>query len=49
MSPLALIPTATVSAAVFAFVYWVVRALQTGDMEQGNEWRFDVSRINDFS
>jgi len=43
----ALFPTLAASGAVFAFAWWIVRALQTGDLEQGDEWRFDVSRIND--
>ena len=47
IDPAALIPTAVVIAAVFSFVYWIVRALESGDLEQGEEWRFDVSRIND--
>jgi tight adherence protein C len=47
MEPDALIPTLAASGAAFALVWWVVRSLQTGDLEQGDEWRFDVSRIND--
>lgn len=43
----ALTPTAITAAAVFVFAWWIVRSLQTGDLEQGHEWRFDVSRIND--
>ena len=43
----AMVPTVIVAGAVFAFAWWIVRSLQTGDLEQGNEWRFDVSRIND--
>lgn len=43
----AILPTAVMAGSVFALVYWIVLALQTGDLKQGNEWRFDVSRIND--
>ena len=43
----AMVPTAIAAVAVFTFAWWIVRSLQTGDLEQGNEWRFDVSRIND--
>ena len=43
----AVVPTAVTAASVFMFAWWVARSLQTGDLEQGNEWRFDVSRIND--
>ena len=45
--PAAAIPTVVTAASVFMFTWWVARSLQTGDLEQGNEWRFDVSRIND--
>ncbi|MEM9943846.1 MAG: type II secretion system F family protein [Planctomycetota bacterium] len=43
----AFLPTLVLATATFAFVYWVWMVLQTGDLEQGNEWRFDVTRIND--
>ena len=43
----AAVPTVVTAASVFMFAWWVARSLQTGDLEQGNEWRFDVSRIND--
>lgn len=47
MDVTALFPTALIAGSVFALVYWIVQALETGDLEQGNEWRYDVSRIND--
>ncbi|MCC6124573.1 MAG: type II secretion system F family protein [Pirellulales bacterium] len=34
-------------AAVGLTSWWVIRVLQTEDLEQGAEWRYDVSRIND--
>ena len=34
-------------AAVLVLVLWLVRALRTKDLEQGDEWRYDVSRINE--
>jgi tight adherence protein C len=43
----AMIPTLAAMGAMFAFAWWVYIALKTGDLEQGDEWRFDVSRIND--
>ena len=43
----AFVPTFVVCAAVFSLVYWVVSMMATADMEQGSDWRFDVSRIND--
>ena len=42
-----LIPTLAAGGAVFAFAYWVVLILSTSDLEQGKEWRYDVSRINE--
>jgi tight adherence protein C len=36
-----------VGAAVFAFAWWIVRILATDDLQQGSEWRYDVSRINE--
>ena len=34
-------------AAVFLLALWVIRVLQTEDLEQGAEWRYDISRINE--
>jgi len=36
-----------VGAAVGVLVWWVIAALRTEDLEQEDEWRFDVSRINE--
>lgn len=47
MDAQALYPTFVAGAAVFTLVWWLVKVLETGDLEQGNEWRFDVSRINE--
>lgn len=33
--------------AVFHAVHWVARTLQSEDLEQGHEWRYDVSRMNE--
>ena len=43
----ALVPTLVAGAAVAVFVYWVVKILETDDLEQGNEWRYDVGRMNE--
>ena len=43
----AFIPTLVVCGAVFSLVYWVVTVMATADLEQGTEWRYDVSRVND--
>jgi tight adherence protein C len=37
----------TVGCAVFFLTWWLVRVLRTEDAEQGVEWRYDVSRINE--
>ncbi len=47
METQALVPTLVAGGAVFALVWWLVKVLETDDLEQGNEWRFDVSRINE--
>ncbi len=39
--------SATVGAAVAATIWWVFRVLRSEDLEQGLEWRYDVSRINE--
>ena len=42
-----LVASATMGMALFLVVRWVLRALQTEDLQQGDEWRYDVSRINE--
>jgi len=39
--------SAVVGLAVTWFAWWLFRVLQTEDMEQGAEWRYDVTRINE--
>ena len=39
--------SAIVGLAAFLVVWWVWRVLQSGDLQQGGEWRYDVSRINE--
>lgn len=36
-----------IGLAVGVLSYWVIRVLRTEDLEQGSEWRYDVSRINE--
>jgi len=43
------VASATMGAAVFLFARWVLRAFETEDLQQGDEWRYDVSRINELS
>ena len=35
-----------VGGAVCLFAWWVFQVLRTEDLKQGEEWRYDVSRIN---
>jgi len=35
-----------VGGAVAVLVWWVLQALATDDLEQEDEWRYDISRIN---
>lgn len=39
--------SAVIGAALGVFVWWVYSVLQTEDLQQGAEWRYDVSRINE--
>jgi tight adherence protein C len=47
MDPQAFLPTLVAGGSVFVFVWWLFKVLYTDDLEQGNEWRYDVSRINE--
>lgn len=38
---------AAVGAAVAALAWWIAAVLRSEDLEQGDEWRYDVSRINE--
>jgi tight adherence protein C len=38
---------ATVGLAIAWFVWWLFRVLQTEDLPQGAEWRYDITRINE--
>lgn len=38
---------AVMGSALGVFAWWVIRVLQTEDLEQGLEWRYDISRINE--
>lgn len=37
----------TIGAGVFLLARWVLAAMATEDLPQGDEWRYDVSRINE--
>ena len=41
------IASALIGAAIAVLVWWVVRVLESDDLEQGAEWRYDVSRMNE--
>lgn len=36
-----------VGGSVYLAFYWLVTVLNTGDIAQGEQWRYDVSRINE--
>src|SRR5262245_61198974 len=36
-----------IGGAVYMAFYWLFTVLNTGDLAQGAEWRYDVSRINE--
>jgi tight adherence protein C len=44
--PIGLVASAIVGVAVGLAVAWVIRSLAADDLKQGDEWRYDVSRIN---
>ena len=44
---LAIFANLLVGLAVALLSWWIIRVLGTEDLEQGAEWRFDVSRINE--
>jgi tight adherence protein C len=39
--------SALIGAAIVIAVWWVFRVLESDDLEQGAEWRYDVSRMNE--
>ncbi len=47
LSTFPMIASAVVGLAVFLAVWWILRVLESGDLQQGDEWRYDVSRINE--
>jgi len=47
MHPLQLAASVVQGTAVAILVWWVIRVLKTEDLQQGDEWRYDVSRINE--
>ena len=44
--PIGLVASAIVGVAVGLAVAWVIRSLAADVLKQGDEWRYDVSRIN---
>lgn len=42
-----LIASGVVGLSLAAIVWWVLQALASDDLEQENEWRYDISRINE--
>ena len=44
--PIGLAACLVMGGAVTVFIFWLLRSLATDDLEQDDEWRYDVSRIN---
>ncbi|MEC7108876.1 MAG: type II secretion system F family protein [Planctomycetota bacterium] len=44
--PIGLAACLVMGGAVTIFIFWLLRSLATDDLEQDDEWRYDVSRIN---
>ncbi len=44
---LQLAASVALGAAVAILIYWLISVLKTEDLQQGDEWRYDVSRINE--
>lgn len=44
---LQLLASLVVGASVFLFSWWLLIVLRTKDLQQGAEWRYDISRINE--
>lgn len=44
---LILLPCLVMGAATMMFFWWLLTALSSDDLEQDDEWRYDVSRINE--
>ena len=44
---LRLLASVIVGGGVGIFAWWLLRSLATEDLEQGDEWRYDVNRINE--
>ncbi len=39
--------SAVVALAIATAVWWIIRVMRSEDLEQGVDWRYDVSRINE--
>ncbi len=47
VSVLQVLASAMFGGAAFVASWWIIRLLQAEDLQQGAEWRYDVSRINE--
>jgi len=41
------VASASIGAGIAVLVWWIFRVLESDDLEQGAEWRYDVSRMNE--
>jgi tight adherence protein C len=44
---LGLLSSVFIGTSIGVMLWWVLAALRSDDLEQGDEWRYDVSRINE--
>src|SRR5687767_11025830 len=44
---LPLVASLLIGGALFAVAWWVARALASEELQQGDQWRYDVSRMNE--
>jgi tight adherence protein C len=47
MPEMEIIACTAIGLAITVFAWWLFRVLQSEDLQQGSEWRYDVSRINE--
>lgn len=47
LDPMSLLASTVVGVGLGGAVFWVLRALATEDQQQKDEWRYDVSRVNE--
>lgn len=46
LNAIGMVGSLSAGATLSVLVWWIVQAVSTEDLKQGDEWRYDVSRIN---